>query len=120
MPMLQSDVRDSLCERGPSTMNTSVEKNMLVLESFRNSSFQVVQWTALWKTFKDEFENEKNMLGSSLSEKAAEDLRLRVTDHNIIVISKYYSRITLKRMADLLCLSIQLVYLLDFARVHGA
>lgn len=118
---------------------------------------EVIQWTALWGTFKDEFENEKNMLGGSLDEKAAEALKLRVIEHvlvlkltslvllfylflllyvviilllraiysyykfmcqlslikkmislqNILVVSKYYSRITLKRLADLLCLTIQ-------------
>ncbi|XP_022856101.1 26S proteasome non-ATPase regulatory subunit 12 homolog B-like [Olea europaea var. sylvestris] len=72
---------------------------------------EIIQWTSLWNTFKDEFENEKNMLGGSLSEKAVEDLRLRVIEHNIIVISKYYSRITLKRIADLLCLGIQVCLL---------
>lgn len=124
---------------------------------------EVIQWTALWSTFKDEFENEKNMLGGSLGDKAAEDLRLRVIEHvimissvfifnschvvtllilipisdvsvtcyymlwfivcflneivvtcfldftlqNILVVSKYYSRITLNRLSNLLCLTIQ-------------
>lgn len=42
-------------------------------------------WTALWNMFKDEFENEKNMLGGSLGERAAEDLRLRVIEHVILL-----------------------------------
>ncbi|KAL2551486.1 26S proteasome non-ATPase regulatory subunit 12-like protein A [Forsythia ovata] len=96
-----------------SLLNSTLEdKNLSEIPHFKLLlkqlvTMEVIQWTALWKTFKDEFENEKNMLGGSLSEKAAEDLRLRVTEHNIIVISKYYSRITLKRVADLLCLGIQ-------------
>lgn len=44
---------------------------------------EVIQWTALWSTFKDEFENEKDMLGGALGDKAAEDLRLRVIEHVI-------------------------------------
>lgn len=96
---------------------------------------EVIQWTSLWNTYKDEFENETNMLGGSLGAKAAEDLRQRIIEHvslarhgfiftlplvdilyslntfgifqNILVVSKYYSRITLKRLAELLCLSIQ-------------
>ncbi|CAK9180540.1 unnamed protein product [Ilex paraguariensis] len=68
---------------------------------------EVIQWSLLWNTFKDEFENEKNMLGGAIGAKAAEDLRERVIEHNILVVSKYYSRITLNRLADLLCLSIQ-------------
>ncbi|XP_059624408.1 26S proteasome non-ATPase regulatory subunit 12 homolog A-like [Cornus florida] len=96
-----------------SLLNSTLEdKNLSEISHFRLLlkqliTMEVIQWTALWNTFKDEFENEKNMLGGPLGDKAAEDLRLRVIEHNILVVSKYYSRITLKRIADLLCLSIQ-------------
>ena len=50
-------------------------------------TMEVIIWTSLWNTFKDEFENEKNMLGGSLGEKAAEDLRLRVIEHVILLIT---------------------------------
>ncbi|KAL2559933.1 26S proteasome non-ATPase regulatory subunit 12-like protein B [Forsythia ovata] len=40
-------------------------------------TMEVIQWTSLWNTFKVEFENENNMLGGSLGEKAAEDLRTK-------------------------------------------
>lgn len=96
---------------------------------------EVIQWTALWNGYKEEFDNEKNLLGGPLVDKAAEDLKQRIIEHvisiqnvtlpfslripaakkfflflcfqNILVVSKYYSRITLKRLADLLCLSTQ-------------
>ncbi|TMW90405.1 hypothetical protein EJD97_015724 [Solanum chilense] len=84
---------------------SGLQKMTLLLKQL--ITMEVIQWTSLWNTFKDEFENEKNMLGGPLGDKAAEDLRLRVIEHNILVVSKYYSRITLKRLADLLCLSIQ-------------
>ncbi|KAK4373602.1 hypothetical protein RND71_008986 [Anisodus tanguticus] len=92
--------------------STLEDKNLSEIPHFRLLlkqliTMEVIQWTSLWNTFKDEFENEKNMLGGSFGDKAAEDLRLRVTEHNILVASKYYSRITLKRLADLLCLEIQ-------------
>ncbi|RLN18182.1 hypothetical protein C2845_PM02G41410 [Panicum miliaceum] len=57
--------------------------------------------------FREEYDNEKNLVGGALGAKAAEDLKLRIIEHNILVVSKYYSRITLKRLADLLCLSLQ-------------
>ncbi|KAL2339423.1 hypothetical protein Fmac_007363 [Flemingia macrophylla] len=69
-------------------------------------TMEVIQWTTLWDAYKDEFENESNF-EKKLGEKAAEDLRERVIEHNILVISKYYARITLKRLAELLCLSVQ-------------
>ncbi|KAL7089862.1 hypothetical protein ACP275_12G003600 [Erythranthe tilingii] len=96
-----------------SLLNSTLEdKNLSEISHFRSLlkqlvTMEVIQWTALWNTFKDEFENEKKMLGGSLGEKAAEDLRLRVIEHNILVVSKYYSRITLQRLADLLCLTFQ-------------
>ncbi|XP_047971781.1 26S proteasome non-ATPase regulatory subunit 12 homolog A-like [Salvia hispanica] len=96
-----------------SLLNSTLEdKNLSEIPHFRLLlkqlvTMEVIIWTSLWNTFKDEFENEKNMLGGSLGEKAAEDLRLRVIEHNIHVVSKYYSRVTLKRLADLLCLNLQ-------------
>ncbi|KAL6576066.1 26S proteasome non-ATPase regulatory subunit 12 A [Orobanche hederae] len=92
--------------------STLADKNLSEIPHFRLLlkqlvTMEVIQWSALWDTFKDEFENENNMVGGSLGEKAAEDLKLRIIEHNILVVSKYYSRITLKRLADLLCLTIQ-------------
>ncbi|KAM2695446.1 hypothetical protein EV1_039937 [Malus domestica] len=96
-----------------SLLNSILEdKNLSELTYFRLLlkqvvTMEVIQWTTLWNTYKDEFESEKNMLGGSLGDKAAEDLRQRIIEHNILVVSKNYSRITLKRLAELLCLSIQ-------------
>ncbi|KAK4585416.1 hypothetical protein RGQ29_022894 [Quercus rubra] len=96
-----------------SLLNSTLDdKNLSELPNFRLLlkqlvTMEVVQWTSLWNAYKDEFENEKSMLGGSLGDKAAEDLRQRVIEHNILVVSKYYARITLKRLAELLCLSIQ-------------
>ncbi|CAH9071156.1 unnamed protein product [Cuscuta europaea] len=92
--------------------STLEDKNLSEIPHFKALlkqliTMEVIQWTALWTTFKDEFENEKNMLGGALGDKAAEDLRLRVIEHNILVVSKYYSRITLNRLSNLLCLTIQ-------------
>jgi 26S proteasome regulatory subunit N5 len=96
-----------------SLLNSTLEdKNLSEIPNFRLMlkqlvTMEVIQWTALWNAYKDEFENEKDMLGGSLGDKAAEDLRQRIIEHNILVVSKYYSRITLKRLAELLCLSLQ-------------
>ena len=54
---------------------------------------EVIQWTALWNDYKDEFENEKNLLGGSLVEKAAEDLKQRIIEHVLYIpfaISLYF------------------------------
>ncbi|XP_041005288.1 26S proteasome non-ATPase regulatory subunit 12 homolog A-like [Juglans microcarpa x Juglans regia] len=96
-----------------SLLNSTLEdKNLSEIQNFRSLlkqllTMEVIQWTSLWDTYKNDFENEKSMLGGDLGDKAAEDLRQRIIEHNILVVSKYYSRISLKRLAELLCLSIQ-------------
>ncbi|MBA0726042.1 hypothetical protein Golax_001894, partial [Gossypium laxum] len=96
-----------------SLLNSTLEdKNLSEIPKFRLLlkqlvTMEVIQWTSLWNSYKDEFENEKNMLGGSLDDKAAEDLKQRIIEHNILVVSRYYSRITLKRLAELLCLTVK-------------
>ncbi|XP_057523507.1 26S proteasome non-ATPase regulatory subunit 12 homolog A-like [Amaranthus tricolor] len=96
-----------------SLLNSTLEdKNLSEIPKFKSLlkqlvTMEVILWTMLWNEFEAEFDSEKYLLGGSLGEKAAEDLRQRVIEHNILVISKYYSRITLKRLSELLCLSIQ-------------
>ncbi|KAL9230553.1 hypothetical protein vseg_005891 [Gypsophila vaccaria] len=96
-----------------SLLNSTLEdKNLSEIPKFKSLlkqlvTMEVILWTALWSEFEVEFDNEKTSLGGALGEKAAEDLRQRVIEHNILVVSKYYSRISLKRLADLLCLSLK-------------
>jgi 26S proteasome regulatory subunit N5 len=96
-----------------SLLNATLEdKNLSEIPNFRLLlkqlvTMEVIQWTNLWEFFREEYDNEKNLVGGALGAKAAEDLKLRIIEHNILVVSKYYSRITLKRLADLLCLSLQ-------------
>ncbi|KAL9313733.1 hypothetical protein ACSQ67_019185 [Phaseolus vulgaris] len=95
-----------------SLLNSTLEdRNLSEIPNFKLLlkqlvTMEVIQWTTLWDSYKNEFENENNV-GKNLGDKAAEDLRERVIEHNILVISKYYARITLKRLAALLCLSVQ-------------
>ncbi|KAF3505775.1 hypothetical protein F2Q69_00000386 [Brassica cretica] len=96
-----------------SLLNATLEdKNLSEIPDFKMLlkqvvTMEVIQWTALWNKYKDVFEKEKSLVGGSLGDKAGEDLKLRIIEHNILVVSKYYSRITLKRLAELLCLSIE-------------
>lgn len=43
--------------------------------------------------------------GYTIADLVIYERRLRVVEHNVLVVSKYYSRITTKRLATLLCLS---------------
>ncbi|EFJ35271.1 hypothetical protein SELMODRAFT_166175 [Selaginella moellendorffii] len=76
-----------------------------LLESF--VTMEVVSWDQFWTTYKSEFELEATLPGGKLVDKALEDLRRRVIEHNILVVSKYYARITLTRLSQLLCLPLE-------------
>lgn len=54
-------------------------------------TMEVIQWTSLWEMYKDEFANEKNLLGGPLGDKAAEDLKLRIIEHVILLPFIYSS-----------------------------
>ncbi|XP_078444084.1 26S proteasome non-ATPase regulatory subunit 12 homolog A-like [Wolffia australiana] len=106
----------ALSPNGPmqtSLLNSALEdKNLSEIPKFRLLlkqlvTMEVIQWTGLWEAYKEEFEEETRLLGGALGEKAAADLKERIIEHNILVVAKYYSKITLKRLADLLCLSLQ-------------
>jgi 26S proteasome regulatory subunit N5 len=68
---------------------------------------EVIRWTDFLEEYKDELEQETKSPGEGHGNRAMEDLFLRVIEHNILVVSKYYSRITLKRLSELLCLTFQ-------------
>jgi 26S proteasome regulatory subunit N5 len=68
---------------------------------------EVIRWTDFLEEYKDELEQETKSPGEGHGDRAMKDLFLRVIEHNILVVSKYYSRITLKRLSELLCLTFQ-------------
>ncbi|XP_039062826.1 26S proteasome non-ATPase regulatory subunit 12 homolog B-like [Hibiscus syriacus] len=57
--------------------------------------------------YKNDFENEKNLQRGSFGDQATEDLRMRDVGHKMLVVSKWYSKIILKRLDELFCLTIQ-------------
>ena len=59
-------------------------------------------WTSFEEKYKGELDAEASVFGGESGKKRRDDLRLRVIEHNILVISTYYSRITVARLAQLL------------------
>eukprot|EP00249_Psilotum_nudum_P009879 c22209_g1_i1 orf=192-1652(+) len=94
-------------------LNSTLEdKRLTELPKFRALlkhfvTMEVIQWDSFWEAYKCELEQESSMPGGALDDKAREDLRLRAIEHNILVVSKYYSRITMKRLSELLNLSLR-------------
>eukprot|EP00899_Mesostigma_viride_P029474 jgi/Mesvir1/9711/Mv12183-RA.1 len=66
---------------------------------------EVVRWPALLSRYSTEMAAEELFSGEG-KEKAVEDLHLRLVEHNLLVISKFYTRVTLKRLAELLDLTV--------------
>ena len=79
---------------------------------------QVAWWTTFEEKYKGEVAAESSIFGGEPGKKRAEDLRLRVIEHNILVIAKYYSRITVARLAQLLDLpaaEVRILYVMQRA-----
>ncbi|KAJ7513430.1 hypothetical protein O6H91_17G085100 [Diphasiastrum complanatum] len=96
-----------------SLLNSTLEdKKLSELPKFRTLlkqivTMEVIIWVSFWENYQNEFEQEAKMPGGPLGDKAAVSLRQRVIEHNILVVSKYYLRITLKRLSELLSLTLQ-------------
>jgi 26S proteasome regulatory subunit N5 len=66
---------------------------------------EIVHWDVLSGAFAAEMAHETDIFGDSKrGEKRRADLRQRVIEHNLLVIGAYYSRVTMTRLGELLCL----------------
>lgn len=70
------------------------------------STSEICSWEAFQAQFASEMEACPEVFAGAKAQKRMEDLRLRVIQHNILVVAKYYSRVTLPRLAQLLALSV--------------
>ncbi|CAM6090625.1 unnamed protein product [Calypogeia fissa] len=91
--------------------NTLEDKKLSELPKFRALlkafvTMEVIRWQPFWEEYQSLFQEEAGLPGGPLGDKAANDLRQRVIEHNILVVSKYYARITLQRLSELLSLSL--------------
>lgn len=66
---------------------------------------QVRWWSAFEKQYAGEIAAEESIFGGEAGQKRQQDLRLRVIEHNVLVIAKYYARISVARLSTLLDLT---------------
>jgi 26S proteasome regulatory subunit N5 len=90
--------------------NTAGDKRLEDMPAYKKllSTFitdEVVRWSALSAEYASEMAAVEEVFGGESGEKRGEDFRLRVVEHNILVIAKYYSRVQMARLAELLDLS---------------
>eukprot|EP00850_Spirogloea_muscicola_P022759 SM000310S11950 [mRNA] locus=s310:33224:37105:- [translate_table: standard] len=87
--------------------STYEERKLRELPKFRSLlklfiTMEVVNWPHLATEYRYELEEQNELFGGEAGGKPLETLRQRVIEHNILVISKYYTRIHLKRLSELL------------------
>lgn len=65
---------------------------------------EIINWPSFEAEFAAEVAQQTEVFGGENGAARIEALRLRVTEHNILVVSKYYSQLTLARLSQLLSL----------------
>jgi len=71
-----------------------------LLTTFTNP--EIIRWGLFEAQFGQEMAAEPEVFAGELGAKHLEDLKLRVVEHNVLVLTKYYTRITTQRLAELL------------------
>lgn len=66
------------------------------------SKDEILWWNAISQEFADEIASQRDIFGTQDSDVCRQAWRLRVIEHNIYTISKFYSKITLSRLAQIL------------------
>jgi 26S proteasome regulatory subunit N5 len=69
------------------------------------SKDEILWWNIISQEFADEIESQRDIFGAQEEDGCRQAWRLRVIEHNIYTISKFYSKISLNRLADILELS---------------
>lgn len=63
---------------------------------------EIIRWSVFQQTYGSEMEQVDEIFGGTTGAQRQADLKLRATEHNILVISRYYTRITTQRLCELL------------------
>ncbi|KIZ02997.1 26S proteasome non-ATPase regulatory subunit 12 [Monoraphidium neglectum] len=76
-----------------------------LLDTFQTP--EIVRWPLFEATYGPEMAAEADVFGDAAEggAKRREDLQLRVVEHNVLTVAKYYTRISMARLAELLDLS---------------
>lgn len=69
-----------------------------LLTTFATS--EIIPWTSFLASHSAAIAEETSVFGDN--EQRAKDLKLRVMEHNVMVVAKYYTRISIQRLAELL------------------
>lgn len=67
---------------------------------------ELIKWSGLCELYEAQLKSTDVFSGSENAQQRWKDLRSRVVEHNIRVMAKYYTRIQIQRMAELLDLTV--------------
>lgn len=81
--------------------STLADKRLSELPSYKAlltsfSTREVLRWTSFSATYTAEMAEASDVFGGASGPQRLADLRLRVTEHNVLVVAKYYSQITVR------------------------
>mmetsp|Transcript_22191 Transcript_22191/g.37947 ORF Transcript_22191/g.37947 Transcript_22191/m.37947 type:complete len:483 (-) Transcript_22191:265-1713(-) len=87
--------------------STLQDKKLGELPDYKNllttfNTHEIVRWPAFHQTYQAEIAAQPDVFSDP---KRLEDLKLRVNEHNVMVVARYYTRISTDRLAELLDLS---------------
>lgn len=95
------------------TLLTSIasEKKLADLPTFKALlttllTSEIIPWVAFEKGYAAEVQADSEIFGGVDRDQRLKDLRLRVTEHNVMVVAKYYTRVTVQRLGELLDLPV--------------
>ncbi len=66
---------------------------------------QIIWWSTISSEYAGELDAHADIFGGEEGKQRRADFKLRVIEHNILVVCKYYRRITLQRLGQILDLS---------------
>uniref|UniRef100_A0A7S0UQS6 PCI domain-containing protein n=1 Tax=Polytomella parva TaxID=51329 RepID=A0A7S0UQS6_9CHLO len=86
-------------DQGPETRSNKglVASSAALLDLI--SGGEIIRWGLFEAQFKDDWIREVDLFDSP---KRAEDLRLRIDEHNVMLVAKYYQRIHMARLTEIL------------------
>ena len=109
-PMQQSLLHQTLNDDRLKEMKTYEE----LLKKF--TTYEIIRWDELSEMYAEEIakhfttgtnnSNQQKQEQTNVATTKLEDLQSRVIEHNLFVVAKYYKRISLTRLSELLCLTV--------------
>eukprot|EP00210_Caulerpa_lentillifera_P001847 g1776.t1 len=90
---------------------TAADKNMMELPLHKKllktfTTKELVHWPAFRAEFDEAINEEQDLFSGAEGQLRLDDLKSRITEHNLLVLSVYYTRMHMKRLSELLDLTL--------------